>query len=177
LLRFLPETLQKEGPFRSLEGIGVAPIVSSHLWLDRPVMEEEFVGLLGTRTHWLFNRSRLVDGGRSAGGGQFVSAVISAGHEEATWTNERVLDQVLADMRALLPRAVEARLLRGRVVKEKAATISVTPAVERIRPDPVTPLANFFLAGDWTNTGLPPTIESAVMSGQRVAALLANRGV
>jgi predicted NAD/FAD-dependent oxidoreductase len=148
-----------------------SPIVSAHLWLDRPVLEEPFVGLLGTTTHWLFDRSRLVPDA----GGPCVSAVISAGREAAGWETSRVAATVLDDMRTLLPAARGAQLRHVVVVKERHATIAPTPEAERLRPPAETPLANLFLAGDWTATGLPPTIESAVLSGERAAAMVASR--
>jgi len=82
---------------------------------------------------------------------------------------------VLGDLRALLPTARDAVLRHAVVVKEKQATVAPTPEAERLRPPAATDLAGLVLAGDWTATGLPPTIESAVESGERAAALLAER--
>jgi uncharacterized protein with NAD-binding domain and iron-sulfur cluster len=119
----------------------------------------------------VFNRTRLLG---EEGPGQCVSAVISAGRDVVEWDTARVTAEVLADLRAVLPAAVPARLERSVVVKEKHATVSPTPAAERLRPPARTPLRGFVLAGDWTATGLPPTIESAVESGERAASLLAD---
>jgi uncharacterized protein with NAD-binding domain and iron-sulfur cluster len=80
---------------------------------------------------------------------------------------------VLAARRTLFPAAREARLRHAVIVKEKHATTSLTPDAERRRPGAITPLPGFFLAGDWTATGLPATIESAVESGERAANLVA----
>lgn len=168
LATLLPAPLQTAPPFASLGEFTDSPIVSIHLWLDRPVLEAEFLGLLGTTTHWLFNRSRLHG---LNGGGQRLSAVISAGHEVVDWSNELIAATVVDELRAVVPAARAARLLHSVVVKEKRATISTTPASERLRPAVGTALRNFFLAGDWTATGLPPTIESAVVSGNRAATL------
>jgi uncharacterized protein with NAD-binding domain and iron-sulfur cluster len=74
----------------------------------------------------------------------------------------------------VFPAARAASVLRAVVVKEKHATISCTPEAERLRPGAETPLDNLFLAGDWTATGLPPTIEGAVQSGDRAARLAAE---
>ena len=169
LAPLLPELLRDR---LALDRYETSPIVSAHLWLDRPVLDAPFVGLLGTTTHWLFDRSALVPGGDD---GTCVSAVISAGREAAAWETGQVADTVIADMRALVPAARSAELRRAVVVKEKQATISVTPETERLRPGPETSLSNLALAGDWTATGLPPTIESAVLSGERAAALVASR--
>ncbi|MCW5893034.1 MAG: hydroxysqualene dehydroxylase HpnE [bacterium] len=167
----LPPALRAAPALDGLDAFETSPIVSAHCWLDRPVLDGDFVGLLGTTTQWAFNRTRLT--GETAGGGQCVSAVISAGREVVGWETSRVAERVLADLRAVLPAARAAALRHAVVVKEKHATTSLTPATERRRPGPVTPLGGFFLAGDWTATGLPATIESAVESGERAAELVA----
>ena len=176
LAEFVPE------PQRAFEQFDVSPIVSAHLWFDRPVLDSEFVGLLGTTTQWVFNRSKLASELTSKGaassdgnGPQCVSAVISASRDVVEWHGSRVADTILNDLRLLVPATRQAQLLRSVVVKEKFATISPTPAAERLRPRPQTLIDNFFLAGDWVQTGLPPTIESAVLSGQRAAELVAER--
>lgn len=151
-----------------------SPIVSTHLWYDHPVLDRPFVGLIGTTTHWLFNRSRLV-GGPANGGGQCVSAVISGDRAVATWDARRITAAVDGDVRAALRPAAGVRLLHAVVVKEKEATTAPTPAAERRRPGPETRIHNLMLGGDWTATGLPPTIESAVLSGHRAANLVAAR--
>ena len=170
----LPGPLRISSTLGALEQLDASPIVSTHLWFDRPVLESEFVGLLGTDTQWVFNRSKLTANGTS-NGTQCVSAVISAGRDVVEWDSSRIADTVVSDLRLLVPAARAAQLLRSVVVKEKYATISPTPTAERLRPRADTTIDNFFLAGDWIQTGLPPTIESAVFSGQRAAQLVADR--
>jgi len=172
--RLLPEDQQRRLGLPALDAFETSPIVSAHLWFDRPILDAEFLGLIGTRTQWVFNRSKLAPGA-SAGGRQFLSAVISAAHDVVEWDTARVAQQVVADLQALVPAARAARLLRSVIVKEKNATVSPTPAAERLRPGVRTRLPSFFLAGDWIATGLPPTIESAVVSGEKAAeAVLAS---
>jgi squalene-associated FAD-dependent desaturase len=168
LRQFAPESLRSDAAF------DLSPIVSVHLWFDRSVLVSDFVGLLGTTTQFVFNRTKLTAQG-NGNGRQCVSAVISAGRDLVAWETTRITDTVVADIRALLPGARSAPLLRAVVVKEKHATISVTPDADRARPQMETPIPNFLLAGDWTQTGLPPTIESAVLSGQRAAQWIATR--
>ena len=168
---FLPATLRRAAPLAGLHRLETSPIVSTHLWFDRPVLRGEFVGLLGTTTQWAFNRSRLLG---ETGAGQCVSAVISAGREVVGWDPDRVTQTVVDDLRALIPAAAAARLEHAVVVKEKQATMSPTPDAERLRPPTRTALRGFVLAGDWTATGLPPTIESAVESGERAANILSE---
>lgn len=167
----LPAPLRRAAPLAALPRLETSPIVSTHLWFDRPVLRGEFVGLLGTTTQWAFNRSRLLG---ENGAGQCVSAVISAGREVVEWDSDRVTQTVLDDLRALIPAATTARLEHAVVVKEKQATLSPTPDAERLRPPAGTALRGFVLAGDWTATGLPPTIESAVESGERAANILSE---
>jgi squalene-associated FAD-dependent desaturase len=163
--RLLPELGESSFPS--------TPIVSVHLWLDRAVLGVPFVGLVGATAQWLFNRSALLQ--QPAGAGQHVSVVISAAHEVVEWENQRLTATVLEDLRLLLPPTRGAQLQRSVVVREKYATLSVTPPVERRRPAPETALRNLFLAGDWVQTGLPATIESAVLSGSRAAVRAAAR--
>ncbi len=151
------------------DALGSSPIVSIHFWLDRRVLAQDFVGLLGTRTQWLFNRSALA--GHATDPGQRLSAVISAGRELVEWDSARIAATAASEIRMLLPAARDAIVQRSVVVKEKYATISTTPASDGLRPATATGVANLFLAGDWTATGLPPTIEGAVQSGHDAAAL------
>ena len=174
LASLLPLQLRAHPSVEHLGAFEPSPIVSVHLWFDRPLVRDDFVGLLGTTTHWLFNRTKLGEE-PTANGTQRLSAVISAARQIVDWDPARITDTVAADIRMLIPEARAARMLRAVVVKEKQATISPTPASERLRPGPKTPIDNCFLAGDWTDTGLPPTIESAVASGERAAALAAER--
>jgi squalene-associated FAD-dependent desaturase len=169
----LPPEMRAHAPWRDLRALGASPIVSVHLWWDRPVLEADFAGLVGTTTQFAFDRTRLCDTPVEGGGSQ-VSAVISAAHAEEGWDNVRLASVVEADLRTVFPAARAARVLRAVVVKEKHATISCTPEAERLRPGAETPLDNLFLAGDWTATGLPPTIEGAVQSGDRAARLAAE---
>jgi squalene-associated FAD-dependent desaturase len=168
----LPPEVRTRAPWRDLHALGASPIVSVHLWWDRPVVGADFAGLIGTATQFAFDRTRLC-GTPVEGGGSQVSSVISAAHVEECWDNARLASVVEADLRAVFPAARDAHVLRTVVVKEKHATISCTPEAERLRPGAETPLDNLFLAGDWTATGLPPTIEGAVLSGDRAAQLAA----
>jgi squalene-associated FAD-dependent desaturase len=172
LAALLPETVRRtSAELSALDTFDSCPIVSVHLWFDRPILTSAFVGLIGTTTQWAFNRNQLVGAGN--GEQQCVSAVISAGRDVVEWPGAQVAETVVSDLRTLLPAARGAQVLQSVVVKEKRATVSATPAAERRRPPTTTAIGNLFLAGDWISTGLPPTIESAVCSGQRAAALVA----
>jgi squalene-associated FAD-dependent desaturase len=160
LLPILPPALRVVPPFRALAGIGTSPIVSVHLWLDRAVgWGAPFLGLLGGRAQWLF------DGGRR------VASVTSGARFWEETADEAIAAEVLADARAVLPELRAAACVRTLVIRERHATISLTPAADAARPGAATPLANLFLAGDWVRTGLPATIEGAVQSGRTAAQL------
>jgi squalene-associated FAD-dependent desaturase len=166
LLRLLPPSLRTAPPFRALAGVETSPIVSVHCWLDRPVgWGSSFLGLLGGRAQWLF------DCGPTAGGGHRVASVTSGARFWDDADDETIAAEVLADARAVVPAMRDAAVRRTLVVRERHATLSLTPAADGVRPDATTPLPNLFLAGDWTQTGLPATIEGAVLSGRRAAAL------
>jgi len=140
-----------------------SPIVTVNLWFDRPVLTERFVGLIGTVFHWAFDKAAIL---RERAG--HLSVVASGAAELAQMENPRIVQLVLSDLRAALPGARTARLLRSVVVKERRATFSLAPG-EPSRPKTVTPLRGLFLAGDWVDTGLPATIEGAVRSGHAAA--------
>jgi zeta-carotene desaturase len=143
-----------------------APITTIHLWLDREVTEIEQAALLDTRIQWMFNKSRIR---RSAAGEHYYELVISASHAELKKTREEILSSGVEELKSFFPAAHCARVLRAGVLKEARATFSVTPRLERFRPEPDACGDGLFLAGDWTKTDWPSTMESGVRSG-RIAA-------
>jgi squalene-associated FAD-dependent desaturase len=172
--------------FERITGLASSPIVSVHLWYDRAFLDEPFVGMLGTRTQWLFDRwSIFGPGGRGAAAGSpppgaGYSAVISAARDFIDWSASDIIAMAEEDIAASFPASAPARLLRARVVKERHATISPAVGSSRLRPAARGPVPNLFLGGDWTDTGLPGCIEGAVRSGLRAAAAalqhLKNKG-
>jgi squalene-associated FAD-dependent desaturase len=174
LFPLLPLALRRAAPvLGGIERLETSPIVSVHVWFDRPLLRHDFAGLVGLQTHWVFNRDRIT--GRDPRGGNYLTFVTSGARAIVDRDAEDIVAATLADVRRVLPGAADATVRHVRVVKEKFATMSPTVEAERLRPPSATPLANFVLAGDWTDTGLPATIESAVMSGHRAAALAAAR--
>jgi hypothetical protein len=142
---------------------GSHAIVNGHFWLDRPVElpgGSVLLGLVGGTAQWLFARREL------------VSLTVSAADDLADRPAETIAQRLWADTaRALeLPLAPQPP---GRIVKEKRATFAQTPEAARRRPGARTACRNLFLAGDWTATGLPATIEGAIRSGHLAAALAA----
>lgn len=144
-----------------------SPIVTINLWFDRLVMDQDFVALLDSRVHWVFNKSRIY--GKETATRQYLSLVISGAGSLVNLTSEELVRAALDELHKYLPRTKEATVVHFLVLKEKRATFSPRPDVEQHRPASETPISNLFLAGDWTNTGYPATIEGAVLSGRRAA--------
>jgi squalene-associated FAD-dependent desaturase len=144
-----------------------SPIVTINLWLDRKVFEPEFVALLDSRVQWIFNKSKILNLQDSAR--QYLSLVISGAAEYVEMGKEEIVRLATEDLRKAIPQARDARVMHSLVIKEKRATFSPKPGLEALRPSTKTQFENFFLAGDWTSTGYPATIEGAVMSGTAAA--------
>jgi squalene-associated FAD-dependent desaturase len=186
LAELLPESLRQADPSLShLDKIKTSPITGVHFWFDRRVMDEPFLTLLDTTTQWVFNKTALY--GRPVGGfpetsgaeksRQYLQLVISASYDLLQTSREEIIDLCLAELRHALPKARDAQLLKATVIKEAAATFSPGPGVDRWRPAQTTKIPGLFLAGDWTQTGWPATMEGAVRSGYLAAeALLRTSG-
>ncbi|MBM4162347.1 MAG: FAD-dependent oxidoreductase [Ignavibacteria bacterium] len=144
-----------------------SPIITIYLWFDRPIIDSEFVALLDSPVQWIFNRTKILRLKHDAR--QFLSLVISGAAEYVEKDKEKIVSMALDALRNALPAARQSSIVHSLVIKEKRATFSPTPVVETLRPATETGIENLFLAGDWTDTGYPATIEGAVMSG-RVAA-------
>ena len=151
--------------------LGDAPIISLHLWLDRVVMDEPFVGFLDSPVHWIFNRD-LIQGRNPDEAGHVFTAVISGARAALELSPTDLEKMTLREMRRFLPAARDAVVLHRMVYKARSATFAATPAAEGLRPGPMTEWSNLFLAGDWTATGLPATIEGAILSGRRAAGVI-----
>jgi squalene-associated FAD-dependent desaturase len=148
-----------------------SPIVTVNLWFDGAVTPHPFVGLVGGPMHWVFDKSAIF--GSAAG---HLSVVASGAVELAAMDNAAITREALAHLTKALPAAATRTLLRSVVVREQRATFSLAPGGPP-RPAARTAVRGFHLAGDWTDTGLPGTIEGAVMSGHRAAdEVLAWRG-
>ncbi len=174
LTRIIPAPLAADPYFARLSGLGVSPIVCVHVWLDRVVTDAAFIGFIGTATQWLFNKGKIFTQHGARHGG-YLSFVISGARKLVDRTNDELLDLVMNDLRAMIPTASAARIVKALVIKEKQATMAPDLASHRIRPRTATPVKNLFVAGDWIQTGLPATIESAVISGRMAASAVAAR--
>jgi zeta-carotene desaturase len=149
-----------------------SPITAVHLWFDRDVVDLPHAVLVGRVSQWVF---RADDAAGGAPG--YCQVVISASRGLFAGDRGRLLDAVVAELREVFPAAREAKLVDSRIVTDPTAVLSVRPGVESSRPPAQTPIENLFLAGDWTATGWPSTMEGAVRSGRLAAeAVLAKVG-
>jgi squalene-associated FAD-dependent desaturase len=163
------ETVEAHPCFRNLRNLETSPITSVHLWFDRPVLNLPHVVLVDCVGQWVFNR------GATAPGEYYVQVVVSAARQFRGLGHEEVQRQVVAELSRLFPSAAAATLRRARVVTEHAATFSAVPGVDRWRPTQASPLENLLLAGDWTATNWPATMEGAIRSGYLAAEALLKR--
>jgi zeta-carotene desaturase len=150
-----------------------SPIISIHVWLDREITDLDFAALLETRIQWLFNKSKLLNEKKEVTAvRQYLSLVISGAEEFVGLNKKHLVEIAMEDLRRVLPQARDAKIIHSLVMKEKRATFLPSPGIEALRPTAQTKFENLFLAGDWTATGYPATIEGAVMSGRTAANLI-----
>jgi squalene-associated FAD-dependent desaturase len=139
-----------------------SPITAVHLWFDRDVIDLPHAVLVGRVSQWVFR-------GEVTGDRSHCQVVISASRGLFVGDRDGLRDAVVDELRQVFPRARAARLVEARVVTDPTAVLSVRPGVEDVRPPARTRSANLFLAGDWTATGWPSTMEGAVRSGRLAA--------
>ncbi len=146
-----------------------APIINVHIWYDRTIIDEPFLAVLDSPVQWVFNRSR-IEG--QPGTGQHLCISVSGAWEHARMSRDALRELFLAEVARVFPAAENAAVERFMVVRQPIATFRCTPGAQSLRPPQATPVAGLTLAGDWTQTGWPATMESAVRSG-----LLASEAV
>lgn len=136
-----------------------SPITGIHLWFDRPVTDLPHATLLDRTIQWMFNKSD----------GRYVQLVVSASRSLETMPRAEVIALALRELAEFFPAVLSAKLEKAHVVKEIRATFSAVPGLESRRPLSRTAIPNLFLAGDWTCSGWPATMEGAVRSGYLAA--------
>lgn len=151
----------------------VAPITTVHLWFDRDVTGLDHAVLLDTRIQWVFAKSRIR--GWAPERGSYLELTISASWPELALGREPILESALREAALFFPAIHGAKLLKSGVLKEARATFSVTPGLDGVRPPQQTGVPGLFLAGDWTRTDWPSTMEGAVRSGRLAAGALLGK--
>jgi squalene-associated FAD-dependent desaturase len=176
LLATLPEdAVQRQRILPKMEHFKHAPITTVHLWFDRSVTELEQAALLDTRIEWMFNKTRIRrDEPGATSKGEYLELVLAASFAELQMTREEILAGAIDELVRFFPRVRDAVILKSGVLKEARATFSVLPGLDRFRPAADEAGGGLFLAGDWTRTGWPATMEGAARSGRLAAEAVAR---
>jgi zeta-carotene desaturase len=170
----LTAALPSSAPISRFDKFIPAPITTIHLWYDRDVTGLDHAVLLDTRIQWVFVKSRIRRW--PAERGCYLELVISASWPELEMNRETILNSAITEFETFFPAAKQAKLLKSGLLKEARATFSVTPGLDAFRPTQTTQWPGFYLAGDWTATEWPSTMEGAVRSGRLAAgAATGNR--
>lgn len=160
--KLLPELLAE------LPRFGSAPIVSINLWYENFRPKHRMLGLVDSPIHWVFDKSKILTAEKP----QHVTLVVSGAHALAGESKESLVAIAERELQRFYPELQGRRPFHSQVVKELEATFSARKGLSAYRPGPRSAEAGIFLAGDWTDTGLPATIEGAVLSGHRAAAAI-----
>jgi len=167
LAALLPGEQAAAAGLRDLGALRAAPIVSVHLWFSERFDAPRMAGFLDGPIHWLFTPPM------QPGSGRYVTLVVSGAHELVGKPQDEILRVARRELARYLPATVGLEPSDALVVKEPSATYAATPGEQAKRPSTTTRVPNLFVAGDWVDTGLPATLESAVVSGDRAAAAAA----
>ena len=180
--RVLPDAAESTPLREQLSHFENSPITGIHMWFDRQISDLDHAVLLDRTVQWMFHKSRLQPirtqatngAGSGAAGGSYIELVVSSSKTLIDKSRAEIVDLALSEVREFFPASREANLVKATVIKEVNATYSPRPGIDAYRPGPVTPWPRVFLAGDWTATGWPATMEGAVRSGYLAAEALAR---
>ena len=180
LAKLLPDSADSRDLREKLSHFETAPITGVHLWFDRQITDLPHAVLLNRTIQWMFHKSMLLaknsdqalkgeNGAPKEDRPSYVELVISASKSLIEKSRQGIIDLALNELREFFPAAHDAKLIKATVIKEVNATFSPKPGIDRYRPAAQTPWSPIFLAGDWTATGWPATMEGAVRSGYTAA--------
>ncbi|HZQ25562.1 MAG TPA: hydroxysqualene dehydroxylase HpnE [Terriglobales bacterium] len=172
LPRMLPDSAAAQPLREMLEHFEGSPITGVHLWFDREISELDHAVLLDRTIQWMFHKSRFNI--RHRGTGSYVELVVSSSKSLVEKSRAEIEELAVRELQEFFPAAREAKLVKSTVIKEVHATYSPVPGVDAFRPRPETAWPRVFLAGDWTATGWPATMEGAVRGGYQAAEALAR---
>jgi squalene-associated FAD-dependent desaturase len=177
--RMLPDGPSAAPLAATLGKFSSSPITGIHLWFDRQISDLDHAVLLDRTIQWMFHKSRILaarsnEDQSSAQGGSYVELVVSCSRSLVEKSKVAIVEMATKEMQEFFPSAREAKLLKSTVIKEVHATYSPLPGIDEQRPKPETAWPHVFLAGDWTATGWPATMEGAVRSGYLSAEALAR---
>jgi len=189
--RILPDTASAASLAAALGQFSTSPITGIHLWFDRQISGLDHAVLLDRTIQWMFHKSRLIESrsnesrsneirnheareneARDSGHGSYIELVVSSSRSLVEKSKAEIVDMAVKEAQEFFPAARAAKLMKSTVIKEVHATYSPRPGIDRHRPQPETAWPRVFLAGDWTATGWPATLEGAVRSGYLAAEAL-----
>ncbi len=173
LEKLLPNTPELEPLREQTHFFGTVPITGIHLWFDREITPLEHAVLLERTIQWMFQKSKILATRRdSAENGSYIELVVSASKSLIEKPRGEIIELAVRELAEYFPAVREAKLTKATVIKEVHATFSPVPGSDAYRPSHVSPWLRLFLAGDWTATGWPSTMEGAVRSGYGAAEAL-----
>jgi squalene-associated FAD-dependent desaturase len=172
--RLVPEGALPPATVAAWSGLGAAPIVNVHVIYDRKVMDLPFAAAVDSPVQWVFDRTRISGMHARGDNGQYLAISLSAADEYVDMPSGKLREQFVTALAELFPGARDARVTEFFVTRERRATFRQVPGTGRLRPRASTALHGLALAGSWTDTGWPDTMEGAVRSG--LNAVLALRG-
>ena len=174
--RMLPDTPSAAPLAAALGQFATSPITGIHLWFDRQISDLDHAVLLDRTIQWMFHKSRLIAARENEAreSGSYVELVVSCSRGLVEKSKAEIVDMAVKEAQEFFPAAREAKLLKSTVIKEVHATYSPRPGIDQHRPHPETAWPRVFLAGDWTATSWPATMEGAVRSGYLAAEALAR---
>ncbi len=177
LLNILPkQIIEKETYFTNLKKLNVSPITGIHLWFDRSVTPLDHASIPYRTIQWMFNKTKNFEMGKSsANNPSYLGLVVSASKTLMDKSRDEIVKLVLEEVHETFPESRKANLVKSIVIKEPKATFSPYPGCDSYRPDSTSPFSNFYVAGDWTKTDWPGTMESAVISGYRCAEEISKK--
>jgi zeta-carotene desaturase len=185
--RMLPDTPAAAPLAAALGEFSTSPITGIHLWFDRQISDLDHAVLLDRTIQWMFHKSRLIasrnnaarenegrDNANGNAGGSYIELVVSCSRSLVEKSKAEIVEMAMKEAQEFFPGAPDAVLLKSTVIKEVHATYSPRPGIDQYRPKPATAWPRVFLAGDWTATGWPATMEGAVRSGYLAADAVAR---
>jgi len=158
-----------------LEHFQGSPITGIHLWFDREITPLPHAVLLDRTIQWMFQKSKFQQAAYREGTGSYMELVVSSSKTLVQKSREEILDLAQQEVAEFFPAVKEAKLVKAAVIKEIYATYSILPGLDRYRPESRTPWPRLFLAGDWTATEWPATMEGAVRSGYIAAEAITGQ--
>ena len=188
LAKLLPDSAESGKLREKLSHFETSPITGVHLWFDRQITDLPHAVLLDRTIQWMFHKSMLIEkasgpvlkssedgSGKIEPRPSYVELVISSSKSLVEKSRQEIIDLALSEVHEFFPGARDAHLVKATVLKEVNATFSPMPGIDAYRPQSQSAWPHIFLAGDWTATGWPATMEGAVRSGYIAAAEISKR--